>query len=111
MTMTGPIVVSMYTSLRIHFFFYADGADAGESFYLEWSSNGGSNWNLLKRFIATDDFDDKTWTEGSHTWTVADDIDQVFIRIRSGFNDRKEKLSLDEIHLEGLAGTVGTPVV
>lgn len=102
MAKASDLVVEEYISLRASFFFYADGADSGaDTFYLEWSINGGNTWNVVRTYTAGTDFDDQTWTEATETWATGG-ASVVSIRLRSGFNDGKEKIYFDDVHLEGM---------
>ena len=98
---TDLISVSSFNELRINFFFWAKGADDGESFYLEWLGNGSSNWEIIKQYQkGTDFFENEAWIEASETWDVST-ATTGYVRFRSGFDSGKEKIILDDITLQG----------
>jgi hypothetical protein len=97
---TNVIDVSPYQELFLTFSYYTVAADPGESFYLEWSAGGTSNWQTIRTYTMGTDFRNNQWVEATHVWNTSG-ASTASVRFRSGFSDSTEKVILDKIKLEG----------
>jgi len=97
---TIPISVSGYRQLQIRFQYYTTLVDAGERFFLDYSSSGTSNFQTIRTFQMGNDFQNGRWVAASHTWDVSG-TSTGSIRIRTSFSDSTERLTIDQITLQG----------
>jgi hypothetical protein len=45
-----------YSQIKVTFWYVANGMDTGDYFNLEYSHDGGSTWNVIKKYTAGTDF-------------------------------------------------------
>jgi hypothetical protein len=97
---TIPMTFSGYQQLWINFWYYTTLLDVGESFFLEFSSNGTSNFRIVRTFTMGTDFQNNQWIEATHSWDLTGTT-RGSIRIRCGFSDAVEMMNIDQITLQG----------
>lgn len=87
---TNVVDASGASDIEVRFAGYTYGYDAGESAFVEWSTNG-SSWNVADQFTGG-------WQLRSVDLPAgADDQSTLFIRFRSNANGYYERLRLDDV--------------
>jgi hypothetical protein len=108
--------VTQYSDLRVEFSFYARGLKGDEDFFLEYSSNGGNEWVVVKQYVVDQDFSSDQFTksqvvfsqQGSFLFTATGKI-----RFRCDAEDNFDRVYIDEVRFEGLLSSVepkNTPI-
>ena len=55
-TLTNAINVTSYNQIKVTFWYVANSMETGEYFQLEYSPNGGTTWNVVKKYTSGTDF-------------------------------------------------------
>jgi hypothetical protein len=104
--------VSGYVDLRVSFWFYAVGLSTNEDFFLEYSSDGGSTWQIVELYVAGANFLNHQFQYSLVTFSSQpgsfDLSNQAKIRIRCDASNNKDKIDIDEIRFEGLEPSTPT---
>jgi YD repeat-containing protein len=92
-----------YSQVNLNFAFYAEHLTAGESFFVEYSSDGGNQWSTVKRYINGTDFNNFLFVEKALTLTSSQYTfsNNVKFRFRSDTQDDARDIYVDHIKLNG----------
>jgi hypothetical protein len=95
--------VTAYTQLRVTFWYRGVGMERNEDFFLEYSSNGGSSWQVVEDWRAGTDFSNNQWRQAtvfipraSFSFTQS-----ARIRFRCDASSDADDVYIDEIELAG----------
>ena len=97
------ILDNKYSKFRVIFSFYALRMDNTDSFCLDYSIDGGSEWNEAKCWNGQDDFSNKVWYDDTTVDFEASKADSLNIRFRCEGDSRKDDVLIDKVKLEALA--------
>jgi hypothetical protein len=102
-TTSNAYDVSCMNQLKVHFFYYCRGVKKDESFFLEYSADGGSSWQAAEIFVRGIDWNkNNKWSEASVEWDVSSaSISTIQLRFRAEFSDRRDKVYIDDVLFEG----------
>jgi hypothetical protein len=102
--------VTGYSDLRVSFVFYARGLKGDEAFFLDYSSDGGSTWLLVKQYMVGRDFESDEFTEAQVVFSQQEGSFLLTttgkIRFLCDAKDNRDKVYIDEVLLEGLLSIV-----
>lgn len=92
-----------YNQVNLNFAFYAEHLTAGESFFVEYSSDGGNQWSTVKRYINGTDFNNFLFVEKALTLTSSqyNFSNNVKFRFRADTQDDARDIYIDHIKLTG----------
>jgi hypothetical protein len=95
--------VSGYSEMRVSFWYRTEGTSSGHDFFLEYSSNGGTDWTLVEDWVTGTDhnnseFHNPTVTLDSGTYSFTN---QAKIKIRADFAGNANDVYIDEVLWEG----------
>jgi cytochrome c peroxidase len=95
--------VTAYNQLRVTFWYKPISMDVNEDFFLEYSSNGGSTWQLVEDWRAGTDFSNNQWWQGTvlinrgpFSFTTS-----ARIRFRCDASGPSDDVYIDEIEFAG----------
>ncbi len=91
--------VTAYSEVRVSFVFFTIDVDPNERFFLDWSSNNGSSWNVASTFTHRVDFENNQWNQAQISWVVSSSS-SVRLRFRSQFSASSERVLIDNVKLE-----------
>lgn len=96
--------VSGYSQLQVSFWYMTSGMETGEDFLLEYSSDGGASWSVVKAWVRGTDFDNgifyKVLVEmdaESYDFTA-----KGRIRLRCDASVNNDQVFIDEVLFQGL---------
>jgi hypothetical protein len=103
--------VTSYSALRISFWFYLRGMENNEDFFVEYSSNNGNSWTIVKEYARGQGF-----SNGQFYQTSIDLTDPPYdlqtttakLRFRCDASRNDDRVYIDEILFQGFVPTVGT---
>jgi len=96
-----------YSNLRVSFWFKARSMDnINERFFLEYSSNGGSDWSIVKTWARSIDFENEVFYNPGVDFN-AESIsyaltDQARVRFRCDASGNWDWVYIDEVRFEGI---------
>ena len=111
---TGDLALSSYSLVKVDFWFWAQGMDTGEDFWLQISTNGGSSYVTDKSWVEGTDFDDGTsFYEESVIMTGYTLTDTTRIRLRVDASNPGDDVYFDEVRVSATADAAGNliPIV
>jgi hypothetical protein len=102
--------VTLYTDLRVSFRFYARTLANSEDFFVEYSSNGGASWSIVKQYVVGIDFTDSVVTTTSFLLSQQQPrggppfplTSTAKLRFRCDAVDNEDMVYIDDIVFEGL---------
>ncbi len=99
--LANPLDLSSKTRLLVDFSYICNGMEAGEDFWVQFSSNGGASWTTVAAYVAGTDFANGTRQDpqvvldsGSYAFTS-----NVKIRFNCDASDATDNVYLDNIVL------------
>jgi hypothetical protein len=102
-----------YTQIKVDFWFRAVGMETGEAFWVQYSSDGGTNWSTVASYVSgtnfnNDTFYNKTVTilESSYPFT-----NNAKIRFRCNASSVNDDVYIDEIVVSAYPAQVTVPNV
>jgi hypothetical protein len=101
--------VTQYSDLRVDFSFYARGLKDDEDFFLEYSSDGGEKWVVVKHYVVDQDFTSDQFTQSQVVFSQQGTFPFTAkgkIRFRCDANDNEDRVYIDEVRFEGLLSIV-----
>lgn len=96
--------VTQYRALRVIFWVAADGLEPGDMMLLEYSSDGGSNWEVVKEWIFGEDILENGDPNHFNVTFYNTDYDfsaYALIRFRSDANSKEDNFYIDDVVFEG----------
>ena len=93
-----------YNQLRVHFWFYPFSMDnKNEDFFLEYSSNGGTSWKNVKRWVFSVDFVNDRFYEAMVYLNRTDVAftNRARLRFHCDASDDGDKIFIDEVEFSG----------
>ncbi len=99
--------VSGYSDLQVLFWFYPRSMGNGDGFFLEYSSNGGSTWSIVKTYQKGRDFENGRFYNDkvvfSRSELNADLTSRGRIRFRCDASSDTDWVYIDEVRFQGYA--------
>jgi len=97
---------TQYDALRVSFWLETEKVDHGDALLLEYSSDGGSNWEIVKEWIFGEDADlndNGIVYQLNTTFYSADYVfsEDSFIRFRSDASSDSDHFYMDNVEFEG----------
>jgi hypothetical protein len=102
--MKETVNVTQYRALRVIFWVAADGLEPGDMMLLEYSSDGGSNWDVVKQWIFGEDILENGDPYQFNVTFYSTDYDfsaYALIRFRSDANSKEDNFYIDDVSFEG----------
>ena len=95
-------------TLAVSFDYYPESMENGEDFFLEYSTNGGSNWTTAQSWAAGTDFvNDQSYSESV---TINGNFsNQTKLRFRCDASANADRVFIDNVVIEECGGTVAPP--
>jgi hypothetical protein len=107
-TYTGNLALSGYDEVKVDFWYYPRSMDnSAEDFWLDISTNGGSNWTPVEEWNAGDEFVNDNFYPDSVIITGYTLTNQTQLRFRCDASGNQDYIYLDEIVVS--AGSGGGP--
>jgi DNA-binding beta-propeller fold protein YncE len=101
--LTASRNVTAFTQLRVTFWYKGVSMERGKDFFLEYSSNGGSTWQIIDDWRSGTEFSNNQWRQGtvvidrgSFSFTTS-----ARIRFRCDASNDSDDVYIDEIELAG----------
>lgn len=101
---TKDLELSGYTDVLVEFWYKAVSMEAGESFRLQISTDGGSNFTTVQTWVSGVDFDNDTFYSDSVTITGYTLTNKTRLRFRCNASDDDDDVYLDEIRVSAGSG-------
>ena len=104
--------VTPFSKLRVEFWFYPDSMENGEDFFLEYSSDGGSSWDIVQEYVrGNDQFDGKYYFQNGIFYFDSVEFkepefcltNQAKIRFRCDAIGNGDRIYIDEVSFQGSA--------
>ena len=93
-----------FSKFRVIFSIYMLGMESDDEFCLDYSVDGGSDWNKEKCWNSQNDFSNKVWYDDkSIEFSAPNGVNSLSIRFRCNGNSRQDDVLIDEIKVQGLA--------
>lgn len=99
-TLTNALDLTEYAQVYLDFSFLVQSLETGESFFVEYSDDGGSSWATVKEYLNDTDFvDDGTRYNPSHTLDPAsyNFTNDAKFRFRSNTSGNSDDIYIDEV--------------
>lgn len=101
---TAGLNVSAYSQLKVEFWYYAVGMEAGESFVVEYSANGGANWQTVATYTSGTHFTNGAFYQVAGTDLVLNNGPYTFptdakFRFRCVASDSTDDIYIDEVKI------------
>ena len=103
--------VTGYSDLRVDFWFYAISMENGEDFFLEYSSNGGSSWVIVKAYVRGQGSQDGKFYFQNNIFYFGSvflsgaiynlNTSRARIRFRCDASDDSDSIYIDEVLFQG----------
>lgn len=103
-TLTNALDLTGYAQVYFDFSFVVQSYESGESFFVEYSDDGGSSWATVKEYLNDTDFvDDGTRYNPSHTLDPAsyNFTNNAKFRFRSNTSGNGDDVYIDEVIISG----------
>ncbi|MBU3822831.1 PQQ-dependent sugar dehydrogenase [Flavobacteriaceae bacterium XHP0103] len=94
---TNSIDLSSYSEVAINFTYYASNMNAGEGFFLEISTNGGSSYSIYKTWSNGSQFENNIAYSESTLITGVTLTSNTRFRIRCNASNRGDQVYLDDV--------------
>lgn len=97
--------VTKYSELGVEFWFYGLSMETHEDFVLEYSSNGGSTWDIVKTWTSGSDFENGAYYQGIAVITEPPfdlQTTEARIRLRCDASNNNDRVYIDEVTFKGL---------
>jgi hypothetical protein len=105
-TYTNNLALAAYDEVKVDFWYYPRSMDnTAEDFWLDISTNGGSNWTAVEEWNAGDEFENGSFYPDSVIITGYTLTDQTQLRFRCDASGNKDYIYLDEIVVSAGGGT------
>ncbi len=109
---TGNLSLASYSQVKVDYWFKAASMEAGEDFWLQISTDGGTNYSTVKSWIAGTDFSNDVFYSQSFTISSVTLTNTTRIRFRCDASDDNDDIYLDEIVISASgSGGGGTTIV
>ena len=105
---TKDLELSYYDDVIVEFWYKAVSMEAGEDYWLQISTNGGSSYATVQTWIAGVDFENDTFYSDSVTITGYTLTNQTRIRFRLDASDDDDDIYLDEIRVSAVSEGLST---
>ena len=104
-----------YTQIKVDFWFYAVAMESGDDFWLQYSSDGGTNWSTVASYVSGTDFSNivfynKTVTILESSYPFTNNVKIRFICDATS-GSTTDDVYIDEIVVSGYLVTVTVPDV
>lgn len=92
--------VAGFNQLRVSFWFFAEGFDAGEDFWLQYSTDGGSQWITSEFWVNGVDFENGSFYQED---VIVDSsaVTSIKLRFICSASNNSDSVYIDEIQFEG----------
>ena len=103
MSLKANIDATLFSMLRVHFWFYPTGFRYKDDFRLQYSENGGTSWTTITSWIYPTNFQNNGFYDATvyiHRSQVTFN-DQFRIRFTADVSDDFDQVYFDEIELAG----------
>ena len=101
---TDALAFSAFTQLTVTFNFEAASMEAGESFHLEYSTDGGDSYTTAATYVSGADFVNGTSYIGWNENISAEFTDETRLRFRCDASNNNDYIYLDDIYINGCEG-------
>lgn len=104
-SLVDPLDLTAYYSLTISFSFIANGMETGEEFWVQLSTDGGTNWTTIQAFVSGTDFNNTQREEPELIITNQDYTftDAVTVRFVCHASEDNDNVYIDNIRLTAMA--------
>ena len=89
---------------KVNFIYFAEGMETGEDFILEYSTDGGTTFNTIKKWVAGTDFNNGNRISQSISFS-GNFSAQTQLRFRCDASTNFDLIFLDEIHVYACTGS------
>jgi len=93
--------VPAYSQISFKFWFYADGTEAGDNFFLRVKFNGEKSYTTIDEWVSGTDFDNQEWVQGTVIIDIPEEKNAIQFQIRGDSNERNDRVYVDQVLVEG----------
>ncbi len=96
---SNTMELAEYTSVTVDFWYYTLGMDDGHDFWLQLSTDGGSNYTTVKSWVAGSDFINGAFKQGRFTIGGVTFTNNTILRFKCDAADNFDQVYLDQINV------------
>jgi len=108
---TVDLALLAYSSVKVDFWYRTQGFNTGHDFWLQISTNGGTDYTTVEDWIEGTDFSNGAFYQASKTITGYTLTDTTRIRFRADASNNGDDVYLDEIIVSATADPAGSLIV